>query len=200
MRQATFFNVFAISELIEVAGNRVVHRRTASRFYGWKPQWRSSVTTAVRRLTWLCFFSHMNGHTKMIRPIVVASLFVVTAHCTADEPAAQPVDETPIYTQLQKQIDQLERRVVELERQRDSRPQFAPRSTKLPNSQFYRTPTPPLPLPPNFTQPPQGPALPPVQPPHNNVPQNWQKFYFNGQWFYIVPIDGKNASTTSNRP
>jgi hypothetical protein len=31
----------------EIGQNQVVHRRTASRVFKWKPHWRSSVTTAV---------------------------------------------------------------------------------------------------------------------------------------------------------
>lgn len=133
----------------------------------------------------------------MIQLIVIACLFTFASYCAADEPVEQPVAEQPNYAQLLERIDQLERRIVELERQQNSHRQLAPKSLQLPNSQLYRTPTTPVPPSPNLTRPPQGTPLQPIQTPQRNVPKSWQRFYFNGQWFYIVPVDSMNPATTS---
>ncbi|WP_413432623.1 hypothetical protein [Crateriforma spongiae] len=129
----------------------------------------------------------------MIRPIVVASLFAISATCAAGEPVAQPVHKKPTCAELQKRIDQLERRILELERQSKYRPQIVPPSTRSLNGQVYHVPAPAIPRTPDMTQPSQTPSSQPVQPPRGDVPQNWQEFYFNGQWFYIIPIDARNG-------
>ncbi|QDT04847.1 hypothetical protein K227x_32440 [Rubripirellula lacrimiformis] len=138
----------------------------------------------------------------MNRLLPVACIFALASYCNANEPAEQPVTEQPNYAQLQERIDQLERRIVELESQRKPHRQFAPQATQPPNDHFYRTPTPTSPpiRDPNSTLPSHPTPHQPAQTPHGNAPQNWQRFNFNGQWFYIVPIEGTNPPATFRSP
>lgn len=104
---------------------------------------------------------------------------------------------------LSKEFDKYEARISQLE------DELARRSKSHPQPQ-YATPT-PVPAPPSPYAPPakvaayspyrqpespyaQSPAASPRQTPSTPA-KTWQRFNFNGQWFYIVPVEHVDAFT-----
>lgn len=137
---------------------------------------------------------------------------VVFADETSQEKSTSP-DEM---AKLIDRIDQLEKRIKELERQ-VSRPQTV---TVVPQYQPYNAPPnqPYIPnanLPPTYYQPAPGyqpvpgtptpyvPQTPPAVPyppqyqPNKTVPNSWKPFNFNGMQYYIIPVD---EADRMNRP
>lgn len=99
---------------------------------------------------------------------------------------AEPVDETVTTEQLLRRIEELEKRLLELESR------IAPKST-----QSYTVPRahPPSPFgsprqqpTPQYSEPQPVPHTQPAPNPHT-MPDNWQRFEFNGDYFYIIPVD-----------
>lgn len=143
--------------------------------------------------------------------ITLILLAVFAIPTVADDEIAKSTDVDPIKPQsetdrLRRRITELEKRVAQLEeRLKHLRITPPPGSTYTPTPQPY-APTPqtrpavpwkPAPHPPQ--QAPQ--VVPPVpqqtpQPnrpiiprPQQKVPEGWQRFRFNGQDFYIIPVD-----------
>ena len=100
------------------------------------------------------------------------SLAVVAADPPGDEPA-------PTLEQLKERLERLEDRVAALEAERPRRfvpapgPRLRPRPPRDGDLQ---------PLPPDFVPPRQ-------QPEEERVPEGWRRFEFNGQDYYIIPVD-----------
>ena len=139
-------------------------------------------------------------------------LAVFTLPVIADDEASDSSDRKTT-RQLLDRIEKLERRIAALEsKQRAENPSDSPRSPHYtpavpPRSQPYTQPRAPLktqpsspprsPLPDGYQYPHQAPAPnAPVLPPGSKVPDNWQRFEFNGQSFYIVPVQ---ASAETSR-
>ncbi|MGB7326664.1 MAG: hypothetical protein WBD31_17440 [Rubripirellula sp.] len=139
----------------------------------------------------------------MNRLLAIACLLALPGYCIADEPTSKPVAKQPDLSQLLERLGQLERRIAELEtRQTPLRP-VTPQATTPPNGHLPQSPTQVIPPNPNSysTQPPTySTPLTPMQPRQGSAPQGWQRFNFNGQWFYIVPIDGNQASAAFGTP
>ena len=134
------------------------------------------------------------------------TLFVVACCITQMTFAGEnrPTDDE--IAKLTARIEQLEKRIVELERQNAGQPSV----TLAPQYQPYHAPQYPTPRPqpyipntnptPNYnspyTQPPQYvPQTPPAVPyqpqrvPNEAVPETWKPFDFNGMRYYIIPLD-----------
>jgi hypothetical protein len=127
----------------------------------------------------------------------IALLLCIMVHsAVATEGDAKLPDGDADKQQLLNRIEALEQRIIQLETAVHPR-QFAPPNST--NGAFY--PSPPIapqpgPAYPPHVQPipPQPQAVPPYQPvPRTQVPETWQPFKFNGQWFYIVPVDQVDA-------
>ena len=98
---------------------------------------------------------------------------------------------------LLKRIDQLEKRVAELE---SRLAQIKPTGPVPRAPSPYRQPAPRDNWPYQPTQPPQPQYYRPTPvPPPTDVkpPKHFQRFEFNGQYFYIIPVDQIAPSTTS---
>ncbi|TWU42527.1 hypothetical protein [Novipirellula artificiosorum] len=70
-------------------------------------------------------------------------------------------------------------------------PRLAPQAPQPPQSDPRYFNATPLPVPPQPT-PYDAPNMPTPNGfprPNTSVPNSWQRFQFNGQWFYIVPVD-----------
>ena len=151
----------------------------------------------------------------MFRLFTICALFAFASYCNGDDTPrsyANPTDsdaanethtEPPFDEQqppkldeatrkyisehVHKLIDKYEARIEQLENElaRRPKPQPAPR---------YATPTPVQPPPSPYapSQPTPAPAQLPspyAQPSLSTVPDTWQRFNFNGQWFYIIPVE-----------
>ena len=149
-----------------------------------------------------------------MRPAIAAFglIFVVALFSAADEPTKKPIADEPTNEpaensvtkkQLLQRIEQLEKRLAALE-SRLPRPAGVPATPYAPVSPYR--PAPGTRVYPNYTptQPKYTPVQPtapasPVRPPaYEGAPQNWQRFEFNGQTFYIVPA-GQSAPKTTER-
>jgi hypothetical protein len=85
--------------------------------------------------------------------------------------AAEPArGDAEAVAKLQKQVEDLERRVVQLELNRSLAPQVVPRA----------------PAPPTLIDPPST-----VLNPEARIPEGWKREEFNGQPYFIVPLDGR---------
>lgn len=134
--------------------------------------------------------------------ILLALLYVPVAF--ADETAPTQTTSPDEIAKLIDQIDQLEKRVKELERQ-ISRPQTV---TVVPQYQPHSAPPnqPYIPntnSPPTHYQPTPAPYTPqmtpgvPYHPRNQSVPDSWKPFNFNGMQYYIIPVD---EAERMNRP
>jgi|GEM_PF-5119588 len=136
----------------------------------------------------------------MIRLLTIALLVSISPYCFGDEPSKQHNSGELDYKTLLKRIDQLEKRIAELENLQVAQPSVATRTPQIPNDNFYQAPIPPNPGPHATVPPAYGTPqrLAPI--PHENVPQGWQLFNFNGQWFYIVPIENAQSASSHRSP
>ena len=116
--------------------------------------------------------------------IVAISLMFVggsVIYTVADEPRDARIDETASNEQLFRRLGELEQRIAVLE----SRILGYPVSPKVYPAPYHAAPP----------VPPRGPVLrapdaaaSPAQD-DRRVPESWQRFEFNGQYFYIIPVD-----------
>ncbi|WP_166829684.1 hypothetical protein [Thalassoroseus pseudoceratinae] len=100
----------------------------------------------------------------------------------SSKPATKPVskDEDVPKAELLRRIEQLERRLAEVEAKQSQPPKH----------------TSPTPDPAPYSVKPQSTPLlqNPVAPPKRSVPPNWKKFHFNGEDYYYIPV--KDVSPT----
>ena len=136
----------------------------------------------------------------------IALLLIVTVHSVADDADAKLSDGDPVEQQLLQRIANLEQRIARLEASLNQ-PQYAPPSLTNP------APLPSRPIPPQTqrTFPPYAQQVVPqtTQPrspvptyapvPRPQAPESWQRFEFNGQSFYIVPIDQADPRISGRR-
>lgn len=109
--------------------------------------------------------------------MTLAALMViagVTLAVVADQPDSS--EKEPAAQQLLERIEKLEKRVAALE-------------AKQPRRVAPALPAPQLPKEWRLQPSPRDDAPSRRLPPDESVPDNWQRFEFNGQDFYIVPID-----------
>ena len=110
------------------------------------------------------------------------SLAVVAADPPGDEPA-------PTLEQLKERLEKLEDRVGALEAERPRRfapvPAPGPRLRPRPPRQGDMQPVPP------------GYAPPRQQPSEERVPESWRRFEFNGQDYYIIPVDDVSSDAAA---
>jgi hypothetical protein len=137
----------------------------------------------------------------MIRAVALIVLIACGHPLSADDSAPDSQDKTRDIAELLKRVKDLEQRVAQLEASAKQTTPIAPvpQSPQYPTPKYYPhvAPVPPSPYTPNgnpYSQPPAPNAthVPPVAP-GSNVPKTWQPFHFNGQWYYIVPIDEATA-------
>jgi hypothetical protein len=131
--------------------------------------------------------------------LTVCSLIFVAAFASfADELTSQPERADVTKEQLLQRVEQLEKRIASLEA-RLGRPYAPPKYLAQPQ------PIQPAPKVPQWTPAPPTPQpwriMPPMQP-DGNVPRSWQRFEFNGQYFYIIPVDefGRNSTRSTPKP
>ncbi len=154
--------------------------------------------------------------TSMLAVAVVLSLtFLVIAddHPTpADLKALPEATSTPSQSQLLSQrIVELEKRVAMLEARIAALPAYGlPQGPVAPPATAPYPHTAPVPAPPARpeSRPPYTPSYPPSSPPYppsnplyppprenESVPDTWQRFEFNGQFFYIIPVDASSQQS-----
>lgn len=121
--------------------------------------------------------------------LLVGSLFVYAAAADREEVHADGVSTE----QLLRRIARLEQRVAALEgssRPIPPQPYAQPYAPTRPNRSM---PTLPPNNRPNFQMPR---ANPPASQPPQPLPKGWQRFEFNGSYFYIIPVDDVAKTTT----
>jgi hypothetical protein len=129
--------------------------------------------------------------------VLLLALLPIPAVLTDDTAPSKSASSDEI-AKLIDRIDQLEKRIKEMERQA-ARPQTAPvtppyylsppTQAYIPNTnppQGYSPQAPAYPYAPQAT-----PAVPYQMPPTYNktVPDSWKPFNFNGMQYYIIPVD-----------
>jgi hypothetical protein len=146
-----------------------------------------------------------------MRPTIAAVFltFFLAVSTVAEEANAPRADDVT-NKQLLKRIEQLEKRIAALEsRPRGPYVPLQPYVPGKPNPQVTPTPDYPSNYPPHlpprapqhgpyFPSPPKGYTEPPVQP-DKRVPDSWQRFEFNGQYFYIIPVDEFERTRSRHR-
>jgi len=134
----------------------------------------------------------------------IAVTLVLTVLAIADDRPARDAPESPREAAsaeshdkvLRKRIAELEKRVAALEARIIAAPAYPPAHVAPQAPAPYATPVPPTPYQP---APPRDRHSAPVPPKNDAVPDTWQRFEFNGQYFYIVPAD-KIRPQTTRRP
>lgn len=135
----------------------------------------------------------------MMRTLAIAVAFAIATHCHADDAAENQAYTKQDIVKLLSRIKQLERRVATLEERQTPRLHTAPWGNQPPNADPHPSPVQPIPPNPGPNQnpiipPAYGDPLQPIAPSPDNAPQTWQRFNFNGQWFYIIPVEQANAN------
>lgn len=117
------------------------------------------------------------------------SLFESTPNQSTAKPATKPVseDDGVSKAELLRRIEQLEKRLAEMEAKQSRTPQVLPPTVNPDQHKFYGPPSQPpqvVPQPPrrNHAVP------PPIGPPSEAVSPNWKKFHFNGEDYYYIPV------------
>ena len=137
----------------------------------------------------------------MIRAVALIALIACGHPLSADDSARDSQNKTKDIAQLLKRVKDLEQRVAQLEASAKQTTPIAPvpQSPQSWTPKYYPhvAPVPAQPYTPNgkpYSQPPAPNATPvPPAAPESNVPKTWQPFHFNGQWYYIIPIDEATA-------
>jgi hypothetical protein len=149
----------------------------------------------------------LKGAQKMRLTLAVIFVMMFFSVPTVAEDANAPrTDEDTSNQQLLERIEELEKRVAALESRLAS--PYAPPQPYRPGKPYpHVTPAPSYPpySPPRAPQhspyspnPPRGYIEPKVQP-DERVPDSWQRFEFNGQYFYIIPVDEFENTTRERR-
>lgn len=141
----------------------------------------------------------------MIRPVTLVALLACGHSLFADEAVTQPQmvrnevfrkEVSQLLERMLERIEDLEQRVSQLEAAAKQRTPDAPGSPPRQHHapRYDPNPTPPSPSYPPYGTPhsrPPAPNTSPVPParPDADVSKTWRPSYFNGQWYYIVPID-----------
>lgn len=96
-----------------------------------------------------------------------------------------PESDGPSKAELLRRIEQLEKRLAEIEARQSESPRVTPpHGIPAPgNPKFRREPSPHT-----FPQNPRPNLNVPVEPPTKTVPPNWKKFHFNGEDYYYIPV------------
>ena len=128
----------------------------------------------------------------MIRAAIVIVLIACGYSLSADDSARQPETNPKDIARLLERIKDLEQRVSRLEAAAKQTTPIVP----LPQSPQYQAPRVYPPAPYSQTPAPNATPIPPAAP-DSNVPKTWQPFYFNGLWYYIIPLD--EATTRMER-
>ncbi len=118
------------------------------------------------------------------------SLYVPFQDQPTSKPATEVVseDDSPSKAELLRRIEQLEKRLAEIEAKQPQTPQaLPPRPTPDPSTpKFRRKPSPRDAVPYN-PQPNLG-VPTPIDPPARTAPPHWKKFRFNGEDYYYIPV------------
>lgn len=139
---------------------------------------------------------------------VLFAIMICCHSAAADDPASNPSSANDEIARLLERIERLEKRVQELEGQSRS----TPGATEAPQNQPYvptvnppyyspnhpyiqNIPTRPQQVAPQVPRPLLPPSFsPPIQhfspvEPNETVPKSWQPFNFNGQRYYVIPVN-----------
>ncbi len=133
----------------------------------------------------------------MLRYFVLLLALLQMQATFADETTPTKSTSPDDIAKLIDRIDQLEKRIKELERQA-SRPQTVTVVPQYP-AYYQQAPSSPTPYVPQTipASPYQAsPYQPPYQP-NRTVPDSWKPFNFNGMQYYIIPVD---EADRMNRP
>ena len=134
---------------------------------------------------WNMLFSTSRiGELKAARLLAMLLVALCASPTTADEPDKGGDRKADMIEQLTERIDELEKRIAKLE----SNPVAPLAPSPLTPPKTHEPPS--TAVPPNPAQPYGGATTP-----SENAPNGWQRFFFNGQWFYIVPVGEASAST-----
>ena len=123
--------------------------------------------------------------------LLAASFLALVALPAAAQTTKPPADLAKENAALRAYVDKLEARVAELEAKQQQQKRPGPRAdvrpfTPVPPYQF-ELPQPPFKLPtPAPTQPRNNLRI--IPPPGRSVPDTWRRHEFNGQEFYLIPL------------
>lgn len=121
------------------------------------------------------------------------------ASAQATRPSGPGGDMARENAELKQRVEKLEAYVAQLEAKLRStqpapradagRPRPAPYGFELPAPPFRVRPAPRAPALPRVVPPPPDVLRNPPQPPASPVPEQWQRREFNGQDFYLIPLE-----------
>jgi hypothetical protein len=145
------------------------------------------------------------------RPLLVGIGLIATFATTvswlqSSEPSAAKPSLAESVEQLTERVLKLESQIDELKRQPAIGNSYTPGNSYAPGSRYTPRSNDPVPPTPPQSAPYYGPdrtAPPAIQTPPPAVPETWQRFEFNGQTFYIVPVDqlpGPRSPSNSTDP